>query len=76
MTRFENVETCRGCGCTDAHPCLGPGLRTCGWARPRLCTFCDARRRRAREIGMEFLTFLAGAAAVFAWIALLWMAAP
>ena len=76
MTFFEHVQTCRDCGCTDCHPCLDGRFLTCGWARPGLCTFCARRRDRIREAALECLTFFAGAAAVFVWVAVLWMLAP
>jgi hypothetical protein len=37
------VQTCRVCGCTDAHACAGG----CSWATPSLCSACAKKPAQA-----------------------------
>jgi|SRR5579864_9640923 len=39
---------CRGCGCTEADPCVGT-FGTCAWtdATKRMCTSCEKKSRKA-----------------------------
>lgn len=47
--RAENVgdQVCVGCGCSDWDSCWQTEHGNCAWAKPGLCTGCDAIRQAA-----------------------------
>ena len=40
LERVPEVRTCRVCGCTDDHACVGLLVGPCYWIEPDLCSSC------------------------------------